>query len=135
MTILQSLSLKRDYSPASSAPSKLRTLEPLGIGCVSQAVTTAHFARPSGQVLARRWVASGHPGPSPHNGGTGRVLKKYEMKPPRIDPALRELIGLSLIAGGGCGLALSQGEFLFVAVFGAACAVIIIEAMRRWGAR
>jgi hypothetical protein len=55
------------------------------------------------------------------------------MKPPLVDPALRELIGLSLIAGGGCGLALAQGEFLFVAVFGAACAVTIIEAMRRWG--
>jgi hypothetical protein len=54
------------------------------------------------------------------------------MKPPRIDPALRELIGLSLIAGGACGLALSQGEFLFVAVFGAACAVTIIEAARRF---
>jgi hypothetical protein len=36
---------------------------------------------------------------------------------------LRELIGLSLIAGGGCGLGLSQGEFLFVAVFGPAWAV------------
>jgi hypothetical protein len=57
------------------------------------------------------------------------------MKPPRIDPALRELIGLSLIAGGGCGLALSQGDLLFVAVFGAACAVTIIEALRRWGKR
>jgi hypothetical protein len=51
---------------------------------------------------------------------------------PRIDPALRELIGLSLIAGGGCGLAVAAGEFLFVAVFGAACAVTIIEAIRRW---
>jgi len=57
------------------------------------------------------------------------------VKPPRIDPVLRELIGLSLIAGGGCGLALSHGEFLFVAVFGAACAVTITEAMRRWGER
>jgi hypothetical protein len=57
------------------------------------------------------------------------------MKPPRIDPALRDLIGLSLMAGGGCGLALSQGEFLFVAVFGAACAVTIIETMRICGER
>jgi hypothetical protein len=30
------------------------------------------------------------------------------MKPPQIDPGLRELIGLSLIAGVACGLALSQ---------------------------
>jgi hypothetical protein len=42
------------------------------------------------------------------------------MKLPRIDPGLCELIGLSLIAGGGCGLALSQGDFLFVAIFAAA---------------
>jgi hypothetical protein len=53
------------------------------------------------------------------------------MKQPRIDPRLRELIGLSLLAGGGCGLALLQGEFLFVAVFGAAFAVTIIEAIWR----
>jgi hypothetical protein len=53
------------------------------------------------------------------------------MKLPRIDPGLRELIGLSLIAAGGCGLALSQGDFLFVAIFAAACAVAIIEAVRR----
>jgi hypothetical protein len=54
------------------------------------------------------------------------------MKPPRIDPHLRELIGLSLLAGGGCGLALLQDEFLFVAVFGAAFALTI---SRRYGAR
>jgi hypothetical protein len=53
------------------------------------------------------------------------------MKPPRIDPDMRELIGLSLIAAGGCGLALSQGDFLFAAIFGAACAVATIEAIRR----
>jgi hypothetical protein len=52
------------------------------------------------------------------------------MKPPRIDAALRELIGLSLIAGGGCGLALSQGDLLFAAIFGAASVVTIIEAIR-----
>jgi hypothetical protein len=54
------------------------------------------------------------------------------MKAPRIDPGLRELIGLSLMAGGGCGLALSQGDLLFIAIFGAACAVTIIESMRRF---
>jgi hypothetical protein len=32
------------------------------------------------------------------------------MKTPPVDPALRELIGLSLIAGGGCGLALAQAN-------------------------
>src|SRR5262249_2552555 len=53
------------------------------------------------------------------------------MKAPRIDPELRELLGLSLLAVGGCGLALAQGHLLFVAIFGAACAVATIEAIRR----
>jgi hypothetical protein len=34
------------------------------------------------------------------------------MKAPRIDPELRELLGLSLLAVGGCGLALSQGRLV-----------------------
>jgi len=53
------------------------------------------------------------------------------MKAPRIDPGPRELVGLSLIAAGGCGLALSQSDFLFAAIFAAACAVATIEAIRR----
>ena len=53
---------------------------------------------------------------------------------PRIDPGLRDLLGLSLLAAGGCGLALSQGDLLFVAIFGGACAVIAIEALRPTGA-
>jgi hypothetical protein len=66
-----------------------------------------------------------------------RQKRRFQNKrePPLMDPALRELIALSLLAGGGCALALAQGEFLFVAVLGAACAAIIIEAMRRWGER
>jgi hypothetical protein len=35
------------------------------------------------------------------------------MKAPGIDPGLRELLGLSLLALGGCTLALSQGHLLF----------------------
>ena len=46
-------------------------------------------------------------------------------------PALRDLIALALLAGLGCGLAAVQGDLLFVAIFGAACAVTIIEAIRR----
>jgi hypothetical protein len=53
------------------------------------------------------------------------------MKAPWIDPGLRELLGLSLLAGGGCGLALSQSDFLFAAIFGLACALATIEAIRR----
>jgi hypothetical protein len=65
-------------------------------------------------------------------GGSGALSKKArEMKAPRIDPGLRELLGLSLLAVGGCSLALSQGDLLFAAIFGAACAVATIEAIRR----
>ncbi len=46
-------------------------------------------------------------------------------------PALRDLIALALLAGLGCGLAAVQGDLLFVAIFGAACAVTIIQAIRR----
>jgi hypothetical protein len=60
-----------------------------------------------------------------------RFRPRWKMKPPRIDPGLRELIGLSLIAGGACALALSRGRFLFVGFFAAACAMTINEAMRR----
>jgi hypothetical protein len=31
-----------------------------------------------------------------------------EMKAPQIDPGLRELVGLSLLSGGGCSLALGK---------------------------
>jgi hypothetical protein len=48
-----------------------------------------------------------------------------------MDQALRELLGLSLIAAGGFGLALAHGDLLFVAIFGTACGVIGIEALSR----
>jgi len=53
------------------------------------------------------------------------------MKTPRIDPELGELLGLSLLAVGGCVLALSQDDLLFAISFAAACAVATIEAIRR----
>jgi len=53
------------------------------------------------------------------------------MKPPWMDPRLQELVALAALAAFGCGLALAQGDLMFVAIFAAACAVIIIEAIRR----
>ena len=56
---------------------------------------------------------------------------KCEMKAPWMNPGVRELAALSALAALGCGLAAAQGDLLFVAIFGAACAVTIIEAIRR----
>ena len=64
-------------------------------------------------------------------GGPGRFQNKCEMKLPWMNPRVRELVALAVLAAFGCGLALSQGDLLFVAIFGAACAVTIIEAIRR----
>jgi len=44
---------------------------------------------------------------------------------------LRELAALSALAAVGCGLAAAEGDLLFVAIFGAASVVTIIEAIRR----
>jgi alkylhydroperoxidase/carboxymuconolactone decarboxylase family protein YurZ len=54
------------------------------------------------------------------------------MKLPWMNPRLRELVALAVLAAFGCGLALSQGDLLFVAIFGAACAMTIIETIRRF---
>jgi alkylhydroperoxidase/carboxymuconolactone decarboxylase family protein YurZ len=53
------------------------------------------------------------------------------MKLPWMDPPLRELVALAVLAVLGCGLALSQGDLLFAAIFGVAWAVTIVEAIRR----
>jgi hypothetical protein len=45
--------------------------------------------------------------------------------------ARRELIGLCLLAGLGFGLALARGDLFFLAVFGGASAMTIIELLRR----
>ena len=62
---------------------------------------------------------------------TERCRIKCEMKAPRIDPAVLELAALSALAALGCGLAAVQGDFLFVAIFLAASAVAVIEAIQR----
>jgi hypothetical protein len=46
-----------------------------------------------------------------------------EMKLPWKDRNVRELFVLAALVGFACGLALSQRDFLFVAFFGAACAM------------
>ena len=53
------------------------------------------------------------------------------MKAPWTDPSLRELLALAALAALGCGLALAQSDLFFLSLFGAACAVTIIEAVRR----
>jgi hypothetical protein len=77
---------------------------------------------PCGKPLARWWD------------GSSAIERRHtdcEMKAPWMDPGLRELVGLSMLAGGGCGLAFAQGDLLFVAVFGVASAMAVIEAIRR----
>ena len=44
---------------------------------------------------------------------------------------MRGLAALSALAALGCGLAVGQGDLLFVALFGAASILTIIEAIRR----
>jgi hypothetical protein len=54
-------------------------------------------------------------------------IRKHDMA-----SGLRELIALSLLAGLGFGLALARGDLIFVAVFGAACAMATIGGMQRF---
>lgn len=56
-----------------------------------------------------------------------RPAATREMKASRIDPDLRELIGLSLLSAGACSLALGEGDFLFAALFGANSIVAVTE--------
>ena len=70
------------------------------------------------QVPARRYAAAGRGASARHT---------YQMKVPWTDPSLRELLALAALAAFGCGFALARGDFLFVAIFAAACAITIIE--------
>jgi len=49
-----------------------------------------------------------------------------------MDPGIGEVAALSALSALGCGLAAAQGDLVFVVIFGAACAVTIIEAIRSW---
>ena len=62
---------------------------------------------------------------------TQRCYIKCELKALWMDPRVRELAALSALAALGCGLAVAQGDFVFVALFGAASIVTIIEVVRR----
>ena len=53
------------------------------------------------------------------------------MKAPWTDPWLRELLALAALAACGGGLALAQDDFLFVAIFAGASAMVVVEALRR----
>jgi hypothetical protein len=53
------------------------------------------------------------------------------MKEPWMDPHVRQLFTLAVLAAFGCGLALAEDHFLFVGIFAAASAVTIIEAIGR----
>jgi len=98
------------------------------------------YARPvvcaaeEGRIRNRkRRRACVHPSLSNASGclGIERRHTNCEMKAPWVDHSVWELVGLSVLAGGGCGLALAQGDLLFVAVFGAASAMAVIGAVRR----
>ena len=58
----------------------------------------------------------------------GALTSSRSIRKQCVDMAPRswELIALSLLAGIGFGLALDRGDAIFVAVFGAACAMAII---------
>jgi hypothetical protein len=62
---------------------------------------------------------------------TERRHIKCELKAQWMEARVRELIMLSALAALGCGLAAAQGDLLFVAIFGAAYALTIVEAIRR----
>ena len=53
------------------------------------------------------------------------------MKALWMDSGVREMAALSALAALGCGLAAGQGDLLFLAIFGAASIVTIIEVIRR----
>ena len=59
------------------------------------------------------------------------TLERARMKAPWTDPALRELLALAALAAFGFGMALAHGDFLFLAIFAAATAFIIVAALRR----
>ena len=69
----------------------------------------------------------------PMPGGSRRLLTRVQFaNSVQMAPRSWELIALSLLAGLGFGLTLARGDLIFVAVFGAACAMAIIGGMQRF---
>jgi hypothetical protein len=95
------------------------------------------FLRRGGGVLlvtTRQHVVAS-PGPSLPRRRVGALTYPRSIRKRKqcVDMALRwELIALSLLAAIGLGLALGRGDLIFVAVFGAACAMAIIGGMQRF---
>jgi hypothetical protein len=95
----------------------------------------ARAQRPAMPVVGFVDSVVANPGPSVggySTEGSGRSLHAILIgSSVDMAPGLRELIALSLLASLGCGLALAHGDLFFVAVFGGAIAMAIIEAIRR----
>ena len=75
-------------------------------------------------------ASSGQPATAKRRGRASACDPVREMKPPRVDPRLRELLVLAALAAFGWILALARGDLMFLAIFGAAN-VVIIDAIRR----
>ena len=94
-----------------------------GVACHSNALPPARNRLSQGP--SRQW-----PGHVPALPLRGRGDGTYEMKAPSSDQSV-QLAVLGAVASAACGLASIRGDLLFVAVFGAASLVTIIEAVRR----
>ena len=75
------------------------------------------------------------PGPMARRAGALTYPRSIRKQCVDMAPRSWELIALSLLAGIGFGLALDRGDAIFVAVFGAACAMAIIGGMQRFAIR
>ena len=93
---------------------------------------------PGGVTGTLHWAIAGENGTPVSDSGPIEATpanpvqsQRVRMKLPWMDPHLPELLTLTVLAAFGCGLALAEGHFLFVGIFAAASAVMIIEAIRR----
>jgi len=110
---------------------------------------SAHLRLPSAPRPRAGWrgpctgLSLGRTGPQVSDSGPTSALAVLDLKiQPGAEPtgeneiavdgpALTGTSHLAVLAAFGCGLALAEGHFLFVGIFAAASAVMIIEAIRR----